>query len=189
MMLMDIAAGLGISAAMVTKLKKRGMPVSSVEAADRWRKKHLQFARTKGTRAGSGSTDARQPSRAAAGGGYVSTSPVDLTSAAALARVRSLALLARDALAGNSFEVVAPILRQALQAVPAHARQHVTMPLEVWDKLTEAVPGGGAGPTPGANDFSDEFMGVFWYQVALGPALSDQSIASAPPEAAASQGE
>jgi hypothetical protein len=169
--LKDLAAQLGISAAMVSKLKKRGMPTASVEAAEKWRRRHLEFARSKGNRAG---TERPAPAEKFAD---VSTPAIELAAAAALARVRRLAELAGDALAGHSFEIVAPMLRQALQAVPPAARQHVAMPLAVWDRLTEAVPGGGGG---GAHDFSEEFMATFWYQVALGPELSDHSIVCAP---------
>lgn len=42
-----IAAALGISTATVTKQKKRGMPVDSVESARAWREKNLNVAATK----------------------------------------------------------------------------------------------------------------------------------------------
>lgn len=169
---------------MVTQLKKRGMPVTSVEAAEKWRRRHLQFARTKGNRAGSErrAVMVSQPDESATTG-HVSKAMIDPATAAALARVRDLGLLAHDALAGNTFELVAPMLRQAMQAVPPSVRQHVRLSLEVWDKLTESVPledqdlenatsvSGGS-----ANDFSAEFMETFWYQVALGPQLSDHHI-------------
>jgi hypothetical protein len=40
----DLARALGISAAMVSKLKQRGMPVTSIEAAQRWRRENLDPA-------------------------------------------------------------------------------------------------------------------------------------------------
>ena len=46
----ELAAALGISGAMVTKLAKRGMPVDDLDQAVRWRLRHLEPARTKGTR-------------------------------------------------------------------------------------------------------------------------------------------
>lgn len=165
----ELAAALKISGAMVTKLAKRGMPTDrGVEAAQRWRSRHLEPARTKGLRAGTAP---------AKGSGHVSTPMLPATSIAALRRVQDLAWLAYDAIAGKSFAVVAPMLRQALQAVPVDARAQVAMPLEVWDALTAAVPGGGGG---GPNDFSEEFMGTFWYQIALGD-LTDHSIAHPSP--------
>ncbi len=48
----DIAAALGISGAMVSKLVKRGMPTDSVERARRWRKRHLDPGFVKGVRMG-----------------------------------------------------------------------------------------------------------------------------------------
>lgn len=45
-----MADGLGISEAMVSKLRKRGMPMGDVEKAKRWRNRHLEPARMKGTR-------------------------------------------------------------------------------------------------------------------------------------------
>ena len=46
----DIAAELGISASMVTRLAKRGMPTSDANSARRWRDRHLDPARVKGLR-------------------------------------------------------------------------------------------------------------------------------------------
>lgn len=46
----ELAQLLGISAPMVTKLSKRGMPTDTVERAARWRKRHLEPGRIKGVR-------------------------------------------------------------------------------------------------------------------------------------------
>ena len=46
----ELAIALGISASMVTRLEKRGMPVDSVERAQSWRKRHLEPGRIKGSR-------------------------------------------------------------------------------------------------------------------------------------------
>lgn len=46
----ELAELLGISGAMVSRLAKRGMPVDSVERAKRWRRRHLEPGRLKGTR-------------------------------------------------------------------------------------------------------------------------------------------
>ena len=46
----ELAAALGISPAMVTKLAKRGMPTDSLERAQRWRRRHLEPGRVKGVR-------------------------------------------------------------------------------------------------------------------------------------------
>jgi len=46
----DLARRLGISESMVSRLRKRGMPVDSPESAERWRRRHLAPARVKGAR-------------------------------------------------------------------------------------------------------------------------------------------
>lgn len=46
----DLAQALGISASMVSRLSKRGMPVDCVERAKRWRKRHIEPGRIKDTR-------------------------------------------------------------------------------------------------------------------------------------------
>lgn len=51
MMKKELAAALGISAAMVTKLARRGMPTDTPERAERWRRRHLEPGRIKGVRA------------------------------------------------------------------------------------------------------------------------------------------
>lgn len=45
-----LARALGISPAMVSKLAKRGMPTDSLDSAQRWRRRHLEPARMKGSR-------------------------------------------------------------------------------------------------------------------------------------------
>lgn len=46
----ELADQLGISSAAVSQLKAKGMPVDSVERAQRWRNRHLQRGRLKGVR-------------------------------------------------------------------------------------------------------------------------------------------
>lgn len=46
----ELAAALGLSGAMVSKLAARGMPTDSAELAKRWRNRNLQRGRTKGVR-------------------------------------------------------------------------------------------------------------------------------------------
>lgn len=46
----ELAAALGISPAMVSRLKKMKMPTDTVERAQRWRKRHLEPGRIKGAR-------------------------------------------------------------------------------------------------------------------------------------------
>jgi phage terminase Nu1 subunit (DNA packaging protein) len=47
MKIKELAYALGISESMAHRLKKRGMPIHSIEDAERWRAKHLDATRTK----------------------------------------------------------------------------------------------------------------------------------------------
>ena len=46
----ELATLLGISPAMVSRLKKQGMPIANLDRAQRWRKRHLEPSRIKGSR-------------------------------------------------------------------------------------------------------------------------------------------
>lgn len=46
----ELAQALGISASMVSRLARRGMPVDCVDRAKRWRKRHIEPGRIKGVR-------------------------------------------------------------------------------------------------------------------------------------------
>jgi hypothetical protein len=167
----DLARQLGISASMVSRLAKRGMPTDSLERAEKWRRRHLEPGRIKGMRADTMSTAAglADVSKASPRAG-------DATSAASLQLVRELGLLAHEALDRQAFDLVAPRLRKAMAAVPHHERERVELSLEVWDALTvDAVPLGGSGPATPCSDLPDDFMGTFWYQIALAD-LSDASL-------------
>ena len=54
----ELAQQLGISASMLSRLKKRGMPTDSLERAQRWRKRHLETSRIKGVRRDGGTEQA-----------------------------------------------------------------------------------------------------------------------------------
>jgi hypothetical protein len=113
----DLALALGISEAMVSKLRKRGMPTDSVERAVRWRRRHLEPGRVRGVRA-----DRPRVQTPAVGEGDRS-------------RLDLVAQLAD--LAAADFARWEPQLRTALRAVPVAARPLVGMPAEVWQQLTE----------------------------------------------------
>lgn len=72
----DLALALGISASMVSRLAKRGMPTDNVERAQRWRKRHLEPGRRKDVRMPPGG----QPAATALPGEH---QPSDLIAAAA----------------------------------------------------------------------------------------------------------
>lgn len=169
----ELAALLGISGAMVTKLAKRGMPTNSLERAERWRKRHLEPGRVKGTRFDSNYRPMSQgPSvRNAPLGHYRSI-------AAELLDTASLALSA-----GVNIDALAPGLRAAMAAVPVQERDQMRLPVNVMDVLTADVrallesmsddpPIDGDQPTrcdsDSMSDEEAETMGDFWYRVAAG---------------------
>jgi len=57
----ELASLLDISPAMVSRLAKRGMPTDTLERAERWRKRHLEPGRVKGSRFGTVKATARKP--------------------------------------------------------------------------------------------------------------------------------
>ena len=57
----ELASLLDISPAMVSRLAKRGMPTDTLERAERWRKRHLEPGRVKGSRMGTINAAARKP--------------------------------------------------------------------------------------------------------------------------------
>lgn len=73
----DLAQALGISASMVSRLAKQGMPTDSTAGAQRWRDQNLEFARSKGVRLFSEPPPATNP-RVAALRALVRASDTDL---------------------------------------------------------------------------------------------------------------
>lgn len=102
----DLATALGISAAMVSKLAKRGMPTDTLERAERWRRRHLEPGRVKGVR-------------------YERRPLVDPVEA-----VHNLA-----AAALIDFKPHGHALRKALKSLPVERENEVSLPLEVWEDL------------------------------------------------------
>jgi hypothetical protein len=175
----DLALQLGISASMVSRLAKRGMPTDSVDRADKWRRRHLEPGRIKGVRMDPITT----AKRAAPASGHVSIAgahrarELEMPVALALQRVRDLGLIAYHAITDGSYRAVEPTLRDAMRAIPPGARHLVQMPLEVWDALTASIPlndadqvsaAEGEPDDHGGEDLDDDVMGRFWYQIALG---------------------
>lgn len=173
----DLAEQLGISAAMVSKLAKRGMPTHDLQAARRWRDKHLEPARRKDARIdGQQGADWR--------GRRHREAALARDRAAAVARAESLAAAVRGLMdAEQDPEPMLPQLRAALRSVPHEARPQVAMDCGVWGILTSEVrrtlasqevgaPGDGGADTGGDDgDMSDDEateLGAFWYAVAAG---------------------
>lgn len=121
----DLAQALGISASMVTRLAKQGMPVDTVEHARRWRKRHLEPGRIKGSRFDPAAADAApRPDPAA--------TLHELAAAADLLLLGAMAFDDAPAIA----EAVAP-LRAALRQLPDGARPRLS--LRCWLALVDWV--------------------------------------------------
>ncbi len=114
----DVAAALGISASMVTRLKQQGMPTNSIAGAKRWRETNLSPNLTKGVRA-SWATEKNSE---------------NFGRAESVERAELIALLAE-----TDFEKWESKLRAALRAVPHQQREQVMMPRPVWTLLTAPV--------------------------------------------------
>lgn len=142
-----LARALGLSAASVTKHKKMGMPVDSVEAATQWRNQNLRHDLRKRPAPNLPATSTRQ-------------------------EVEALALLALNALQLGEFALIAPRMRAAMRALPAHDREQVGLPVEVWDALTNhvgtAITSGGDLQSVALDDAQAARMGAFWFDVASG---------------------
>lgn len=122
----ELARLLGISPSIVSRHAKTGMPVDTLERAQKWRKKHLESARVKGARFDPNA----QPTGAAA-----TPAPLVKTRAtrAGVALVETLARATSATLANappsNAADMVAE-LRVLLRGLPPDARPR--MPLRVW---------------------------------------------------------
>ena len=111
----DLAAALGISASMVSRLTKQGMPTDSAAAAQAWRAAHLDPARVVRARADT----------------QGQLNPLTLVQ-----RAEGAMEIARAALdAGADFERFAPVVRAALKAVPVEHRHLVGLDLQVMRRL------------------------------------------------------
>ena len=84
---------------------------------------------------------------------------------------KQVALLALNALQLGEFALIAPRMRAAMRALPAHDREQVGLPVEVWDALTNhvatAIPGCDVQPVT-LDDAHAARMGSFWFDVASG---------------------
>lgn len=156
-----LAEMLGISKATVSEHAKRGMPTDTLEAAQAWRRKHLNIARRKDMR----------PAVAPAGAGLAE-------------RASTLQSVAQNDLdGGRDIADMIPALRSSLAAVPFADRNRVELQEPVMRVLlahllvqlpprheNPTTPCGAPVYTDGAAMTSDEAQkaGEFWYQVAAG---------------------
>ena len=112
-----IGRALGLSSPAMTKMKKQGCPMTSIEAVRTWREKHLNIAMRK-----------PEPRRnTAATCDHLAHAQACMQGAAALL------------VTGLPLDVFAPTLRAALAAVPPELRDAVGLDLEVMKTLLAPV--------------------------------------------------
>lgn len=145
-----IGRALGLSSPAMTKMKKQGCPMTSIEAVRAWREKHLNIAMRK-----------PEPRR---------TAPAQHEHLAhAQACMRGAAALL---VAGLPLDVFAPTLRAALAAVPPELRDAVGLDLEVMKTLLAPVlaliPEEEKGTGEKMTDEDAQDAGQFLYSVACG---------------------
>ena len=145
----EIAAALQIDKSLVSRYRKRGMPVHSIEAARAWKFSHVR------PRIGSAwPPEAAPPS-------------------AQLHAAQALADHAGELLAaGGDVAALVPAVRLALAAVPEHERADVGLSRELWDVLVDRVlalvPDEEKNSDAHMGPAEEEDMGDFWYRVAAG---------------------
>jgi len=124
----DLAEALGLTPGQVSRLVKRGMPNDDIERALRWRRRHLELART---------ADHRADYRAQ----RVERTLEQTEMPAHLARLVMLADSASTALAAGALlpRQLEEALRQEMRAVPLAERADVCLPVSVWEALTRDV--------------------------------------------------
>lgn len=155
-----LASALGIDPAMVTRDKRRGMPVDSIEAARAWRDQNVRVRWTQ---------EADTEAVAAA-----------LNGERLAERAAALLQAAGELLeSGGDIKPMAITIRQAMAAVPFAQRCRLRFPFNAMDALTEDVARvldkgdpdgllyGAMYPSKRAKGEAVD-MGAFWYAVAAG---------------------
>ncbi|CAN5409450.1 hypothetical protein BH10PSE16_BH10PSE16_41260 [soil metagenome] len=130
----ELAELLGVSASMVSRLAKRGMPVDSLERAERWRKRHLEPGRVKGMRYDRDEkTRPPAPARPAVAAKF-GAGPGVATLEATRAVAAAVGLALTEGKDDQAATMLAP-LRDLLRTLPGDALPR--MPLCVWLALVE----------------------------------------------------
>jgi phage terminase Nu1 subunit (DNA packaging protein) len=116
----ELAAALGMSEGQVSKLKRRGMPTDSIEAARTWRSRNVGgYVRTDAAAAPAAATAPADP--AAPGAAQPAGPPLDLgQERAALARAQRLSVEMRNAVQAGEYapiKLLAQVLASASRAV------------------------------------------------------------------------
>lgn len=174
-----LAELLGISKGAASIQAGRGMPMHSLEAAQAWRKAHLDPARVKGTRFDQyRKPKPRQQVQPLPAPEPTEPEPAWLEIASAVLELAAVVLRS-----GQNIKAMVPTLRAALACVSVHERAALPLPLDVIKVLVAdvlaMVPPKEGNPlnydgTPvwcNGKDMPDDEaaeMSVFWYQVAAG---------------------
>jgi len=173
----ELAALLDISPAMVSRLAKRGMPTDTVERAERWRKRHLEPGRVKGSRFGT-----KRKSKPAT----PTTAPAEPSDAEVindlLDAIEAAGLELDKALTEGDQKWAAVMFQQVrdlLRLLPVG--EWPNLPTQVWRELTAEIRGlyppkeGNPLCEDGSPVYLDSMtenealkMGEFWLQVAAG---------------------
>jgi hypothetical protein len=129
----ELAKLLGISPAMVSRLAKRGMPTDTLERAERWRKRHLEPGRVKGSR-----FDPNQPSKATAPKQATPTPAAAAIPGESLAEIEAAGVELDHALTAGDAEWAAVMLQQVreqLRSIPDDSEPRLS--LCVWLELVD----------------------------------------------------
>ncbi|WP_148279923.1 hypothetical protein [Acidovorax sp. KKS102] len=169
-----IGRELGLSSANMTKLRKQGCPMDSVESVRAWRLERQNVAQRKPEpRRSKGTKDS-----------HVAHAEACMQAAVAILE------------SGASLDAFFPTLRAALASVPANARSRVHLDFDVMKVLLapvlalvpprESNPVNDDGTPAYVEQMSDDdaqAVGAFWYEVAAGEwdfstALAGKSVGS-----------
>jgi hypothetical protein len=172
----ELANLLDISPAMVSRLAKRGMPTDTLERAQRWRKRHLEPARVKGSRFDKNrKTKPAMPAPS-------TPNPAALLPGVTLAEVELAGVQLDQALSNGdraAAQMMTSVIRVLLRSLPTGAWPAFT--LRVWEELTAGVrailppdennplcdDGSPVYPSSMTDEEAHE-NGRFWFEVAAG---------------------
>ena len=187
----ELADALGIDGALVSRLKARGMPVDSVQAAQDWRRKNVNpYYRSQQAPAAprAPAQDWTQPPPTGDMMATISAIELELKSSAVMPSTALLAVVAGLASAafgllsaGKPLGTIEPALRAAMSAVPAPIRDQTEVSLLVYQALCATVVEyvestfesreareADRLAFQAGGDVAAADMGRFWYQVAAG---------------------
>lgn len=120
----ELARALNVDRSVICRLKRRGMPTASVEAAQAWRRRHLRPALMKDF----------NPTRVL---GFADMKPRGQTKAerAQLDRLARLMTLGEAAVRLEEFELVRPTIQRTMREIPPYLRERAPLADRVVDAL------------------------------------------------------